>query len=58
VTEKEQADFQTDTFIKWMRSPSDDVFWKTASLDEVKAMQEDTDAEGFVKSAPLSSVTM
>ena len=46
VTEKEQADFQTDTFIKWMRSPSDDVFWKTASLDEVKAMQEDTDAEG------------
>ena len=58
VTEKEQADFQTDTFIKWMRSPSDDVFWKTASLDEVKAMQEDTDSEGFVKSAPLSSVTM
>ena len=46
VTEKEQAEFQTDTFVKWMRSPSDDVFWKTASLDEVKAMQEDTDAEG------------
>ena len=45
-TEKEQAEFQTDTFVKWMRSPSDDVFWKTASLDEVKAMQEDTDAEG------------
>jgi HK97 family phage major capsid protein len=36
----------TDTFTKWMRSPSDDIFWKTASPDEVKAMQEDTDAEG------------
>jgi HK97 family phage major capsid protein len=46
ATEKEQAAFQTDTFTKWLRSPSDDVFWKTASLDEVKAMQEDTDAEG------------
>ena len=46
VTQKEHAQFQTDTFLKWMRSPSDDVFWKTASLDEVKAMQEDTDAEG------------
>ena len=58
VTEKEHAQFQTDIFTKWLRSPSDDVFWKTASIDEVKAMQEDTDAEGFVKSAPLSSVTM
>ena len=45
-TQKEEAQFQTDTFVKWLRSPSDDVFWKTASLDEVKAMQEDTDAEG------------
>ena len=45
-TEKEHAQFQTDTFIKWMRSPSDDVFWKTASADETKAMQEETDAEG------------
>lgn len=36
----------TDTFVKWLRSPSDDMFWKTASPDEVKAMQEDTDAEG------------
>ena len=45
-TEKEEAQFQTDTFMKWMRSPSDDVFWKTASADETKAMQEDTDAEG------------
>jgi HK97 family phage major capsid protein len=46
VTEKEHAEFQTDTFTKWLRSPSDDIFWKTASADEVKAMQEDTDAEG------------
>jgi len=43
---KDQAQFMTDTFVKWMRSPSDNVFWKTASPDEVKAMQEDTDAEG------------
>ena len=40
---KNEARFMTDTFIKWMRSPSDDMFWKTASPDEVKAMQEDTD---------------
>jgi HK97 family phage major capsid protein len=46
ITEKEHAQFQTDVFIKWMRSPSDDVFWKTASADETKAMQEETDAEG------------
>lgn len=46
ATEKEHAEFQTDTFLKWMKSPSDDVFWKTATADETKAMQEDTDAEG------------
>ena len=46
TTQKEHAAFQTDTFVKWLRSPSDDVFWKTATSDEVKAMQEDTDAEG------------
>tara|TARA_Y100000296_G_C5169836_1_gene256671 strand:- start:862 stop:2154 length:1293 start_codon:yes stop_codon:yes gene_type:complete len=45
-TEKEEARFQTDTFTKWMRSPSDQVFFKTATADEVKAMQEETDAEG------------
>ena len=43
---KDEARFMTDTFIKWMRSPSDDMFWKTASPDEVKAMLEDPDAEG------------
>ena len=40
---KDEARFMTDTFIKWMRSPSDDMFWKTATPDEAKAMQEDTD---------------
>ena len=43
---KDEARVQTDTFIKWMKSPSEDVFWKAATPDEVKAMQEDTDAEG------------
>ena len=55
---KDEARFMTDTFIKWMRSPSDDMFWKTATVDEAKAMQEDTDAEGgfFVPEAFLASV--
>jgi len=43
---KDEARFMTDTFTKWLRSPSEDMFWKTASSDEVKAMQEDTDVEG------------
>ena len=47
-TQKDEAQFQTDVFVKWLRSPSDDVFWKTASADEVKAMQEETDAEGKI----------
>ena len=40
---KDEARFMSDTFVKWMRSPSDDMFWKTATPDEAKAMQEDTD---------------
>jgi len=43
---KDEARFMSDTFVKWLRSPSEDMFWKTASPDEIKAMQEDTDAEG------------
>lgn len=39
--QKEQARFQKDTFVKWLKSPSENVFFKNASLDEVKAMQED-----------------
>jgi len=55
---KDEARFMSDTFVKWLRSPSDDMFWKTASPDEVKAMQEDTDAEGgfFVPEQFLSNV--
>jgi len=55
---KEEARFMTDTFIKWFRSPSEDMFWKTASPDEIKAMQEDTDAEGgfFVPELFLNTV--
>ena len=51
ITQKEHAQFQTDVFTKWLRSPSDDMFWKTATVDEVKAMQED-------KLVSLTSVTM
>ena len=40
---RDEARFQRDTFVKWFRSPSEDVFWKTATPDEAKAMQEDTD---------------
>ena len=46
IREKEEADFQRDTFVKWMSAPSQEIFFKNASADEVKAMQEDTDAEG------------
>jgi HK97 family phage major capsid protein len=54
---KDEARFMTDTFVKWFQSPSDDMFWKTASPDEAKAMQEDTDAEGgfFVPEAFLAN---
>ena len=58
ATEKEEARFQTDTFTKWMRSPSDQVFFKTASADEVKAMQEETDAEGGYAKVARTSVTV
>jgi len=43
---KEIAKVQKDAFVKWMKSPSDTIFWKNATPDETKAMQEDTDAEG------------
>jgi len=43
---KEIAKVQKDAFIKWMKSPSDTIFWKNATPDETKAMQEDTDSEG------------
>jgi HK97 family phage major capsid protein len=43
---RDEARFQRDTFVKWFRSPSEDMFFKTCTPDEYKAMQEDTDAEG------------
>ena len=43
---KDEARFQRDTFIKWMKAPSEAQFQMTATPDERKAMQEDTDAEG------------
>ena len=41
IREKEEATFQRDTFAKWMMSPTQDIFIKNATPDEVKAMQED-----------------
>jgi HK97 family phage major capsid protein len=43
---KDEARFMTDTFLKWMTAPTENQFWKMATPDEAKAMQEDTDAEG------------
>ena len=40
---KDQAKFQKDTFTKWMTAPSQEMFFKNATPDEIKAMQEDTD---------------
>lgn len=44
--QKDEARITTDAFTKWMRSPREEMFWKNATPDEQKAMQEDTDAEG------------
>ena len=44
--EKEEAIFYKDTYTKWMTSPSQDMWRLSATSDELKAMQEDTDAEG------------
>jgi HK97 family phage major capsid protein len=43
---KADARFIRDTWVKWMTSSSQEIFFKTATPDEIKAMQEDTDAEG------------
>ena len=44
--QQDDARITIDAFTKWMKSPREDMFWKNASPDEIKAMQEDTDAEG------------
>jgi len=43
---KDHARFQRDTFMKWMKAPSEVAFQMSATPDEQKAMQEDADAEG------------
>ena len=43
---KDHARFQKDTWLKWMKAPSEVAFQMSATPDEQKAMQEDTDAEG------------
>jgi HK97 family phage major capsid protein len=43
---KADAEFQTGTWLKWFTSKSESSFFRNASADETKAMQEDTDNEG------------
>ena len=43
---KAEAAFQSDTWLRWFTSKSEDSFFRTASPDETKAMQEGTDNEG------------
>ena len=45
---KEEETYYKDTWTKWFRdrSPNAQKFWQLASSDELKAMQEGTDAEG------------
>ena len=52
---KDHARFQKDTFMKWMKAPSEVAFQMTATPDEQKAMQEDTDTEGLIKEICLVS---
>jgi hypothetical protein len=52
---KAEAAFQRDTWMKWFTAKSQDEFFRNASAEEVKAMQEDTDNEG--KFLPLTLVT-
>ena len=55
---KAEAAFQTDTWMKWFTAKSSDEFFRNASADEVKAMQEDTDNEGSIENLPLALVTV
>jgi|TARA_R110002096_G_scaffold294186_3_gene488544 HK97 family phage major capsid protein len=43
---KAEARFQKDTFAKWFSSKSEETFFRNASADEKKAMEQGTDAEG------------
>ena len=46
--EKAEENVYKEAFVKWLRDPSPNAghFWTKASSDEIKAMQEGTDAEG------------
>ena len=56
--QKQSARIYMDAFTKWAMAPREEVFWKSATPDEIKAMQEDTDAEGgfFVPEAFINQV--
>lgn len=56
--EKEEAEFYTDTFTKYLSAPSHAEFFMSATPDQRKAMQEDTDTEGgfFVPEEFLNNV--
>ena len=43
---KADAEFQTSTWLKWFTAKSERSFFRNASADEQKAMEEDTDTEG------------
>ena len=43
---KDESKFQADTFSKWFTSQSQDKWFREASADERKAMEQGTDAEG------------
>lgn len=46
VTEKEEANFYKDVFIKYVKSANDIAFQNSLTPQETKAMEEGTDAEG------------
>ena len=43
---RDEARFQADTWTKWFTAKSESEFFRNATPDEAKAMQEDTDSEG------------
>jgi HK97 family phage major capsid protein len=43
---KAEAQFQSDVWLRWFTAKSEDSFFRNATPDEAKAMQEDTDTEG------------
>ena len=56
--QKDHARIYMDAFTKWATASREEMFWKSATPDEIKAMQEDTDAEGgfFVPETFLNQI--